>query len=140
MKRKPKNLAFEELKDMIPAALIINGLAMVGIALYGIFEGITWRAVTGLLYGDLLAAGNFILLGASASSTLTKATAKKGQFFANMSYGGRYIGLFLLLAAGIMLNIIDIVPAFVPLFIPKLHYTFKYTLQGKSFDDWNQIN
>lgn len=137
MKRKPKNLAFEELKDMIPAALIINGIAMVGIALYGIFEGITWRAVTGLLYGDLLAAGNFILLGASAASTLTKATAKKGQFFANMSYGARYIGLFLLLAAGIMLNIIDIVPAFIPLFIPKLHYTFKYTLQGKSFDDWN---
>lgn len=137
MKRKPKNLAFEELKDMIPAALIINGIAMVGIAIYGIFEGITWRAVTGLLYGDLLAAGNFILLGASAASTLTKATAKKGQFFANMSYGARYIGLFLLLAAGIMLNIIDIVPAFIPLFIPKLHYTFKYTLQGKSFDDWN---
>lgn len=137
MKRKPKNLAFEELKDMIPAALIINGLAMVGIALYGIFEGVTWRAVTGLLYGDLLAAGNFILLGASAASTLTKATAKKGQFFANMSYGARYIGLFLLLAAGIMLKIIDVVPAFIPLFIPKLHYTFKYTLQGKSFDDWN---
>lgn len=137
MKRKPKNLAFEELKDMIPAALIINGIAMVGIALYGIFEGITWRAVTGLLYGDLLAAGNFILLGASAASTITKATAKKGQFFANMSYGARYIGLFLLLAAGIMLKIIDAVPAFIPLFIPKLHYTFKYTLQGKSFDDWN---
>lgn len=137
MKRKPKNLAFEELKDMIPAALIINGIAMVGIAIYGIFEGITWRAVTGLLYGDLLAAGNFILLGASAASTLTKATAKKGQFFANMSYGARYIGLFLLLAAGIMLKIIDVVPAFIPLFIPKLHYTFKYTLQGKSFDDWN---
>lgn len=137
MKRKPKNLAYEELKDMIPAALIVNGLVMVGVAVYGIFEGITWRAVTGLLYGDLLAAGNFILLGASAASTLTKSTAKKGQFFANMSYGGRYIGLFLLLAAGIMLNIIDIIPAFIPLFIPKLHYTFKYTFQGKSFDDWS---
>ncbi|MCM1054163.1 MAG: hypothetical protein NC394_01465 [Bacteroides sp.] len=136
MKRKPKNPAFEELRDMIPAALIVNGLALVCIAVYGIFEGITWRAVTGLLYGDLLAAGNFILLGASAASTLTKATAKKGQFFANMSYGGRYIGLFLLLAAGIMLDLIDILPAFAPLFIPKLHYTFKYALQGKSFDEF----
>lgn len=136
MKRKPKNPAFEELKDMIPTALIINGLSLVGIAVYGIFEGITWRAVTGLLFGDLLAAGNFILLGMSAAGTLTKASAKKGQFFANMSYGGRYIGLFLLLAGGLMLGIIEAVPAFVPLFIPKVHYMFKYTFKGKSFDDF----
>ena len=136
MKRKPKNPAFEELRDMLPTALIINGFAMVGIAVYGIFEGITWRAVTGLLFGILLAAGNFILLGMSAASTLTKANAKKGQFFANMSYGGRYIGLFLLLAIGLMLNVIDAVPAFVPLFIPKVHYMFKYAFKGKSFDDF----
>lgn len=136
MKRKPKNPAFEELKGMLPAALIVNGLVMLCTAVYGAFEGVTWRAVTGLLYGDLLAAGNFILLGASAAATITKATAKKGQFFANMSYGGRYIGLFLLLAAGLALNIIDIVPAFIPLFIPKLYYTFKYTFKGKNFDDF----
>lgn len=136
MKRKPKNPAFDELKDMLPTALIINGLALMAIAAYGIFEGVTWRAVTGLLFGDLLAAGNFILLGMSATSTLTKASAKKGQFFANMSYGGRYIGLFLLLAGGLMLGIIDAVPAFAPLFIPKIHYMFKYTLKGKSFDDF----
>ena len=82
MKRKPKNPAFEELRDMLPTALIINGLTLVGIAVYGVFEGITWRAVTGLLFGDLLAAGNFILLGMSAAGTLTKASAKKGQFLA----------------------------------------------------------
>lgn len=135
MKRKLKNPAFEELKDMLPTALVINGLVMVGIAVYGIFEGVTWRAVTGLLFGDALALGNFILLGMSAVNTLTKATAKKGQFFANASYGGRYIGLFLLLAAGLMLDIIDIIPAFAPLFIPKVHYTIKYTFKGKSFEE-----
>ena len=135
MKHKPKNPAFEELRDMIPTALIVNGAALVFIAIYGLFEGITWRAVTGLLFGDLLAIGNFVLLGMSAASTITKASAKKGQFFANMSYGGRYIGLFLLLAAALMLNVIDPIPAFVPLFIPKIHYMFKYTFKGKEFDD-----
>lgn len=135
MKRKPKNPAFEELKDMLPTALIVNGLAMICIALYGIFEGVTWRAVTGLLFGDVLAFGNFVLLGMSAVGTLTKATAKKGQFFANASYGGRYIGLFVMLSVGLMLNIIDVAPAFVPLFIPKIHYTVKYTLKGKSFEN-----
>lgn len=137
MKRKPKNPAFEELRDMLPTALIVNGTVLVIIAIYGIFEGITWRAVTGLLYGDLLAAGNFILLGASASATVVKATAKKGQFFANMSYGARYIGLFLLLALGIWLNFAGILPTFAPLFIPKIHYTFKYALRGKSYDDFS---
>lgn len=135
MRRKPKNPAFEELRDMLPTALIINGLVMLFTAVYGIFEGVTWRAVTGLLFGDALALGNFILLGMSAASTLTKATAKKGQFFANASYGGRYIGIFVLLAIGLTLDIIDVVPAFVPLFIPKVHYTIKYTLKGKSFEE-----
>ena len=132
MKHRPKNPAFEELKTMLPAALVVNGLALVGIALYGIFEGITWRALTGLLFGNLLSAGNFILIGSTAVSTIAKATEKKGKFFANASYGARYIGMFLLLAAGFMLNVIDMVPAFIPLFIPKLHYTLKYLLLGEN--------
>lgn len=139
MKRKPKNPAFEELKTMLPAALIVNGLALIGIALYGIFEGVTWRALTGLAYGNILSAGNFILIGRTAVSTVSKANEKKGRFFANMSYGARYIGLFLLLAAGFMLKITDMVPAFVPLFIPKLHYTLKYLLSGDNppnLSDW----
>ncbi|MDE7280482.1 MAG: hypothetical protein K2N36_01920 [Ruminiclostridium sp.] len=132
MKRRPKNPAFEELKTMLPAALVVNGLALIGISLYGIFEAITWRALTGLLFGNLLSAGNFILIGSTAVSTIAKATEKKGKFFANASYGARYIGMFLLLAAGFMLNIIDMVPAFIPLFIPKLHYTLKYLLLGEN--------
>lgn len=139
MKRKPKNPAFEELKTMLPVALIVNGLVLIGISLYGIFEGITWRAITGLACGNILSAGNFILIGRTAVSTVAKANEKKGKFFANMSYGARYIGLFLLLAAGFTLKIIDMVPAFVPLFIPKLHYTFKYLLSGDNppnLSDW----
>ncbi len=135
MKRKPKNPAYDELKEMIPTALIVNGLIMVGIALYGIFDGVTWRAMTGLLLGDLLFAGNFILAGASAANTITKATAKQGKFFASLSYGARYIGLFACLALGIALNIIDIIPAFLPLFIPKIYYTIVYVFFGKELKD-----
>ncbi len=139
MKRKPKNPAFDELKEMIPIALIVNGLIMVGIALYGIFEGITWRAMTGLLLGDLLFIGNFILAGAGAVSAVTKATAKQGQFSANMSYGLRYIGLFAVLALGLTLKVIDIIPAFLPLFIPKLHYTVQYVFFGKEKTNLDKI-
>lgn len=139
MKRRPKNPAYDELKEMIPTSLIINGLVMVGIALYGIFNGITWRAMTGLLLGDLLFAGNFILAGAGAVATVTKATAKQGKFFASLSYGARYIGLFACLSLGLVLNIIDIIPAFLPLFIPKVHYTVEYVFFGKESKDLDNI-
>lgn len=132
MKRKPQNPAFDELKTMLPTALIVNGLILVGIALYGIFESVTWRAIVGMIYGSLLCAGNFILIGSTAVSTVAKANEKKGKFFANMSYGLRYVGLFLCLGGALWLNIIDLIPAFAPLFIPKIHYTVKFILAGKN--------
>ena len=125
---------------MLPMFLIVDGVLLIGLALYGFFEGITWRAFTGLLLGNLLCVGNFVLLGAAAAKTVTQATAKKGKFFANLSYGGRYIGLFLCLAAGLYFKVIDIIPAFAPLFVPKLHYTIKYVFAGKSLDDYGEIN
>ena len=140
MKRKPKNPAFDELKQMPPMFLIVNGLVLIGLAVYGFFEGITWRAFTGLLLGNLLCIGNFILLGASATKTIAQATEKKGKAHATVSYGGRYIGLFLCLAIGLYFRVIDIIPAFAPLFVPKLHYTIKYVFAGKSFNDLGESN
>lgn len=140
MKRKPKNPAFGELKGMVPMFLIVNGLLLIGLAVYGFFEGITWRAFTGLLLGNALCIGNFILMGVTAANTVTKSTAKQGQLYANVSYGARYIGLFICLAVGLFFKVIDVIPAFVPLFVPKLHYTIKYVFAGKSLEDLNEIN
>lgn len=131
MRRKPKNPAFSELKQMLPAFLVTNGLLLIGIAFFGVFDGASYRVFTGLIVGNLLCVGNFCLIGASALSTVNRATAKKGQIFANLSYGGRYIGIFLILAAGLYFNVIDIIPAFVPLFIPKIHYVAFYLFWGK---------
>ena len=139
MKRKPKNPAYGELKSMVPMFLIVNGLILIGLAVYGFFEGITWRAFTGLLLGNLLCVGNFVLTGAAAVRTVAQATAKKGQFYANLSYGGRYIGLFVCIAAGLYFKVIDVIPAFAPLFVPKLHYTIKYAFAGKSLEDIGEI-
>lgn len=139
MKRKPKNPSFDELKLMLPAALITNGLALVGIALFGIFEGVSWRAFTGLLFGNILFVTNFILMGTGAVSTVSKSTAKQGQLTANLSYASRYIGLFILLSLGLVLKIIDPIPTFIPLFIPKIHYTLEYTIFKKRFTDLDNI-
>lgn len=124
---------------MLPMFLIVNGVLLIGLALYGFFEGITWRAFTGMLLGNILCVGNFILMGAGAVSTVAKATAKKGQVHANLSYGGRYIGLFVCIALGLYFKVIDIIPVFVPLFVPKLHYTIKYTFAGNRIEDYGEI-
>lgn len=132
MKRKPKNPAYSELKDMIPTALVTDGLILTGIAVYGFFEGITWRAITGFVLGNVLFILNFILTGAGALSTVTKSNAKQGKFHANMYYGLRYIGLFICLGGAMWLKAIDLIPAFLPLFIPKIYYTAKYLWAGKN--------
>ena len=125
---------------MVPMFLIVNGVALIGLAVYGFFDGITWRAFTGLLLGNILCAGNFILMGASATKTVMQATEKQGKAHATVSYGIRYIGLFVCLAIGLYFKVIDIIPAFVPLFVPKLHYTIKYVFAGKSLEDFSENN
>ena len=125
---------------MLPMFLIVNGAVLIGLAVYGFFEGITWRAFTGLLFGNILCIGNFILMGAAAAKTVMQATEKQGKAHATVSYGVRYIGLFLCLAVGLYFKVIDIIPAFVPLFVPKLHYTIKYVFAGKSLDDYGESN
>ena len=125
---------------MLPMFLIVNGAVLIGLAVYGFFEGITWRAFTGLLLGNILCIGNFILMGAAATKTVMQATEKQGKAHAAVSYGMRYIGLFLCLAIGLYFKLIDIIPAFVPLFVPKLHYTIKYVFAGKSLEDFNENN
>lgn len=132
MKTKPKNPAYDELKGMIPTALIINGLVILGVSIYGLFEGITWRVFTGLFLGNILFIANFILTGTGALATLTKSNAKQGKFHANMYYGMRYIGLFVILGGCMWLKIINPLTAFIPLFIPKIYYTVKYTLAGNN--------
>ena len=140
MKRKPKNPSYDELKTMLPMFLIVNGAVLIGLAVYGFFEGITWRAFTGLLLGNILCIGNFILMGAAATKTVMQATEKQGKAHATVSYGIRYIGLFVCLAIGLYFKVIDIIPAFVPLFVPKLHYTIKYVFAGKSLEDFSENN
>ena len=130
MKRKPKNLAVEELLKMLPAFLIFNAVLLLACLIYSFFAELSWRAPLGVLLGNGLCIGNFLLLGFSANKTLQTKNEKRGQVVANASYGLRYIGLFAVYALALIAGIIDIIPAFLPLFIPKLYYTFTYIFDG----------
>lgn len=116
---------------MLPTAIVVNVLALAGIAIYSVFEHFSWQLLTGLLLGNVLFSGNMALMGVTINKTVEKKNEKSAQFTANASYGARYIGLFIIIGAATYFKLVEVIPTFIPLFIPKLHYTFEYIFLKK---------
>ena len=135
MKRKIPNPARDELKRMVPVFLIANALILAGCGVYSAFQPLVWwRVGVSVLLGDLLMVANFWLCGVFIAKTVSQKNPKRGQLISNGGFAARYIGLFLIYGAGIMLGVIDIIPAFLPLFIPRIYYTAEYIFHGKKYD------
>lgn len=111
---------------MLPYILIFNGAALVVSIVIGIFYGFDWRLFSGLLVGNILMTANFIGIGITAELIVKSRNFKKGQFLGNFSYGIRYIGIFVILGALLTFELINPVTAIIPLFYPKIYYTFIY--------------
>lgn len=118
--------ALGELKNMLPYILIFNGAALLVSVIIGIFYGFDWRIYIGLLVGNILMTANFIGIGITSEIIVKSKSFKKGQFLGNFSYGIRYIGIFVILAALLIFELINPVTAIIPLFYPKIYYTFFY--------------
>lgn len=120
---KKSNIASDELKNMLPSLIVYNLLLIIGITMVGFGVGFDWRLYTGLLVGNALMVGNFLLLGVTANSIVSSRNMKKGQSLGNISYGLRYIGIFAVLAVFLTYNLISPFTAVIPLFYPKIYYT-----------------
>ena len=129
--------ALGELKNMLPYILIFNGAALLVSIIIGIFYGFDWRIYSGLLVGNILMAANFIGIGITSEIIVKSKSFKKGQFLGNFSYGIRYIGIFVILAALLIFELINPVTAIIPLFYPKIYYTFFYLRLNK--EDENDV-
>ena len=127
MKKKKENQAIAEIKQMTPTLLALNGVTLIGIGVYGLFNPLDWTAFTGLLVGNLVSLGNFALIGYTANKALERKQEKKARFTANFSYGARYIGMFAIYAACLMTGIIGVIPSVIPLFFPRIYYLVYYT-------------
>lgn len=120
---------------MIPVFIAVNALIFAGCGIYSAFQPVIWwRLIVSVLLGDLLMVLNFWLCGVFITKTVMQKNTKRGQLVSNGGYAARYIGLFLIYGGGLMLGIIDIIPAFLPLFIPRIYYIFEYTVHGKKYD------
>lgn len=131
--KKHKNLAVDELKEMIPLLLIFNGVLLAGIITISIIFGFDFRLYIGMLVGNALMIGNFLLIGITAGAISRTRQFKRGQFLGNLSYGLRYIGIFVILALFLTFDLISPFTAVIPLFFPRIFYTAE-ALRGK-YDD-----
>ena len=129
--------ALGELKNMLPYILIFNGAVLLVLVIIGIFYGFDWRIYIGLLVGNILMTANFIGIGITSEIIVKSKSFKKGQFLGNFSYGIRYIGIFVILAALLIFELINPVTAIIPLFYPKIYYTFFYLRLNK--EDENDV-
>jgi len=131
--KKHKNLAVDEFKEMIPLLILFNGILLAGIITISIISGFDFRLYTGLAVGNALMTGNFLLIGVTAGAISRSRQFKRGQFLGNLSYGLRYIGIFVILAVLLTFDLISPFTAVLPLFFPRIYYTIA-ALRGK-YDD-----
>lgn len=121
--KKRKNQAVDELREMLPWLIAFNVVLLVSVTAIGFGFGFDYRLYTGLLAGNVLMLANFIIIGITAGAISRTRQFKRGQFLANFSYGARYIGIFVILAALLTFDLISPFTAVLPLFFPKLYYT-----------------
>lgn len=131
MKKKTRNPAVDELLKMKLTTLALNAVALLVCVLYVIFSEFRWQLFSGLALGNLLFIGNFLLIGLGAKKTVSCKSEKSGKNSAFAFYAMRYMGLFLIIGFGAYFGLVDILTAFAPLFIPRIHYTFEYIFSKK---------
>ena len=128
--KKRKNQAAEELRKMLPMILAADLIIVVSVTIIGFYSGFDFRLYTGLVAGNLLMAANLLLIGVTAEAIVKTRQEKRGQFLANLSYGLRYIGIFVILALLLTFKLVSPFTAVIPLFYPRIYYTIA-ALRGK---------
>jgi hypothetical protein len=128
--KKPRdeaiNIMLEELRCMTPCIIICNVIVLLGIGVYSVFFGFDWRFLTGLLFGNAATIGNFWHLGVKAGNIarMKLKDVRRARMYASASFFIRYFGAFAVFGALIHFGIVNAVTALVPLFYPKIYYTF----------------
>ncbi|MCR4780529.1 MAG: ATP synthase subunit I [Ruminiclostridium sp.] len=123
--------AAAELKAMLPYLLAFNAAAVIVAVCVGLGFGFEWQVYTGLVTGNALMAANFLLIGVTADKIVKVRDFRRAKQLGSVSYALRYIGIFAILAGLLTIRVINPVSAVVPLFYPKIYYTFFYIRSEK---------
>lgn len=111
-----------------------NALLLAALLVYCLVSGDAyWKVLTGLAVGNIVSAANIYITGTLATLLLKKKKSKQASFSGNMYYALRYIGMFVVLAGAMALDVVNLVALMLPLFFPKIHYFLHYS--SKNPDD-----
>lgn len=133
MFNKKKNKAFAELRDMLPVYIAANVIVVCISAVFA-FRGELRTAVlmiTGVLAGTCVSVLNMLGMGYTARLAVRQQAQKRAAFICNAGYGIRYASIALIFAALLILKAVNLLTLFVPLFVPKIYYTFVYTYKNR---------
>lgn len=114
---------------MMPFIAGANAAAAAVCAVLAVFCGFDWTLFTGLLAGNLLMLANFVLIGVTAEKAVKCKDFRRARSISGISYGLRYSGIFAILAVLLTFRLVSVVTAVIPLFYPKIYYTFFYALK-----------
>lgn len=118
-----------EVRDMLPCYVIVTAASVCvagGILVFAheVYAAVT--VVTGVIAGTAVSVLNMLGIGYAARVTVRQQTQKKGQFVGNLGYGIRYAGIAAVFAALLMFRAVNLFALFLPMFVPKIYYTFVY--------------
>ena len=120
---------------MLPLILAADGAAAAVCLVIGFVSGFDWRFFSGLAAGNLLMTANFILIGYTVSKTVKCRDFRRARRIGVTSYLLRYAGIFAVLALLLNFKLISFVTAVIPLFFPKIYYTFFYVRRHGKDDE-----
>ncbi|MBP1563499.1 MAG: hypothetical protein J6C38_07260 [Oscillospiraceae bacterium] len=110
---------YEEIRSLSPFFLIISGIYMAVLTVIFFAAGYDYTLLVGGIYGIIIAALNFLILGKTAQAAVKKASAKSAQTYMSGMYCVRYLALISLLSLGAIAPFISLITAIIPLFFPK---------------------
>lgn len=117
---KKDQIIYDEMRSLSPYYLTLSGIYLAIVTIVCCALGGDYTLPIGAVYGIVLGALNFLLMGKSAQAAVTKQTSKSAQTYMNLMYCLRYLGLFALLTVAALVPFINLIAAVIPLFFVRI--------------------
>lgn len=123
---------YEEMRSLSPYYLTMSGIYLITATILCFAFGGDYSLPIGAVYGIILSALNFFVMGKSAQAALQKGSSKSAQTYMNIMYCVRYLGLFGLLTVAAIVPFINLIAAAIPLFFVRIAITIREIKNGRA--------
>lgn len=111
---------YEEMRSLMPYFLIISGVYLLSTVIICFANGGDYSLPIGAVYGCVLSAASFFLLGKACQGAVKRRSEKSAQNYMSAMYCARYLGLFIMLTIGALAPFISLITSVIPLFFPRI--------------------